>query len=201
MALDPIKQRYPSIFLSASIPTSDRAARYFETADIIAIRDCVKALVAAAVPNHALIWGGHPSITPMIRLLVEANPNDIIDYFVLYQSRKFKNVAPKDNEFFRHLVWVESRDDVDSSLKALRQRMLSEPNYVAGIFIGGMEGTETEFNEFRRINPNALVFPIASTGGAATILFHEWVKQLALSNELSSEIAYPYLFRRLLSSI
>lgn len=201
MALDVIRLRHPAIFLSASIPTFDRAPKYFETADIIAIRDCIKALVVEAVPKYALVWGGHPSITPMIRLLIQGSPKDIADYFVLYQSKKFKNVAPKDNEFFRQLIWVDDGYDRESSLKALRQRMLTEPNYVAGVFIGGMEGIETEFNEFHRLNPKALTFPIASTGGAAAIIFREWEKRLALSTELSSEVSYPYLFKRVFSSI
>jgi hypothetical protein len=201
MALDPIKERHPAIFLSASIPTQDRAARYFDTSNVIAIRDCVKALVAAAVPPHALIWGGHPSITPMIRLLAESHPKNIIDYFVLYQSSKFQSIAPKDNESFRHVIWVESADSTESSLRLLRKRMLTEPNYVAGFFIGGMDGIETEFNEFRAANPHVPVYPVASTGGAANILFQTWAERLAFKIDLQNEIAYPYLFRKLLAEL
>jgi SLOG cluster3 family len=201
MAFDPIKQRHPAIFLSASIPTRDRGARYYDTSDVIAIRECVKALVAAAVPRHALIWGGHPSITPMIRLLAEANPTDVNDYFVLYQSCKFKNIAPKDNEFFRHVKWVDSPDNSESSLELLRTRMLTEPNYVAGVFIGGMDGIEHEFKSFIDINPHAGVYPIASTGGAAKLLFEEGAKNLSLGDDLQYETSYPYLFRRLLKEL
>jgi SLOG cluster3 family len=203
MALDPIKARYPSIFLSASIPTPDRAPRYFETADVIAIRDSIKALVAAIIPKYALVWGGHPSITPMIRLLAESHRDDVRDYFVLYQSRSFRNVAPKDNEFFRHVIWVEGSKDIQESLGVLRHHMLSEPNYVAGVFIGGMDGIEEEFREFRRMHRKCPIFPIASTGGAAKILFNEWSKPLGFNSMLNSmlqdEVAYPFLFRRLLS--
>jgi hypothetical protein len=195
MALDPLRQRHPAILLSASIPRADRAAKYFDTADVIAIRDSVKALVAAAVPPYALIWGGHPSITPLIRLLAEASPREVVDYFVLYQSREFQTIAPKENDFFRrHLVWVDS-------LKVLRSRMLTEPNYVAGVFIGGMEGIEEEFDQFREEHKNIPVFPIASTGGAAKVLFDKWAERLALPQELQTEVAYPYLFRRLLSRL
>ena len=198
MALDPIKQKVPAILLSASIPTADRPARYFDTADIIAIRDCIKALVAAAVPNYALIWGGHPSITPMIRLLAQSHPENVVDRFVLYQSRAFINIAPKDNKFFPHVIWVDAASDSKQSLKSLRSRMMTEPNYTAGIFIGGMEGIEEEFDEFRRANPDRPAFPIASTGGAAKFLYQEWSKALRLPPSLESEIAYPFLFRQLL---
>jgi hypothetical protein len=199
MALDPIKARYPAVFLSASIPTPDRHTHYFDTADVIAIRDSIKALVGAAVPNYALVWGGHPSITPMIRLLIESHPQNVIDHFVLYQSRIFKNIAPKDNEFFHHLIWVDGSENREESLYSLRKRMLTEPNYVAGVFVGGMDGIEQEFLEFRRCNPNSKAFPIASTGGAAKILFNEWSGKLGLPTSLQDEVAYPFLFRQLLS--
>ncbi len=195
MALDPIKERRPAIFLSASIPTPDREARYHETADVIAIRDSIKALVAAAIPDFVLIWGGHPSITPMIRLLAASHPKNVADCFVLYQSREFKNVAPKDNDFFRHVIWV------DSGIHTMRRRMLTEPNYVAGVFIGGMDGIEKEFGEFRQRNPYKPAFPIASTGGAAKLLYKEWAHPLRLPESLENEIAYPFLFRQLFSRL
>ena len=55
-----------NIFLSASIPLPSRDAKYIETADIIAIRDAVIALTTVVLPHHRIIWGGHPSITPLI---------------------------------------------------------------------------------------------------------------------------------------
>ena len=60
-----------SVFLSASIPLPDRDARYWQTADVIAIRDSIRALVSVVVPTGQIIFGGHPAITPLIRLLVE----------------------------------------------------------------------------------------------------------------------------------
>lgn len=201
MAIDPIRQKYPAIFLSASIPTPDRPARYFDSADVIAIRDCIKALVAAAVPQFALVWGGHPSITPMIRLLAESNPEDVADFFVLYQSTTYKNVAPKDNEYFRHVIWVEGNANISESLGSLRQRMLQEPTYAAGVFIGGMEGIESEFIAFCERHPNVPVYPVASTGGAAAILHQEWASKLRLPTSLKNEVAYPFLWHSLLSGI
>jgi hypothetical protein len=201
MALDPVRDRRPAIFLSASIPTPDREARYYETADVIAIRDSIKALVAAVVPHFVLIWGGHPSITPMIRLLAESHPGNVDDYFVIYQSRAFETIAPKDNDFFHHVIWVDGSKDDRNSIKTMRQRMLTEPRYAAGIFIGGMDGIEEEFTEFRRIHPMRPAFPIASTGGAARILYREWSGPLRLPRILEDEIAYPFLFRQLLSHL
>ena len=202
MALDTLASGEPAVFLSASIPMPGRDKIYLESADVIAIRECIKALVAVTIPKFTLIWGGHPSITPLIRLLAESHPKDVVDHFVLYQSTVFKTIAPKDNEFFRRVIWVEGAEygakDLAGSLDILRRRMITEPNYVAGIFVGGMEGIENEFDLFLKVRPKIPAFPIASTGGAAGILFDKWREPLSLKADLKTEVAYPYLFRRLL---
>ena len=66
-----VKDGVKNIFLSASVPLPDRDPKYIETADIIAIRDAVIALVTVALPNHRIIWGGHPSITPLIYYVMD----------------------------------------------------------------------------------------------------------------------------------
>lgn len=48
------------------MPTNDRDHRFFDTADFIAMRDAVVALVNAIIPHYRLVWGGHPAITPII---------------------------------------------------------------------------------------------------------------------------------------
>jgi hypothetical protein len=195
MAFNPIKEQYPAIFLSASIPTQDERGRpYLETADVIAIRESVKALVSAAIPSYAIVWGGHPSITPLIRLLAETHPKNVVDYFVLYQSKEFKTIAPKDNEFFRHVFWEDTLD-------LMRQRMIKEPNYLASFFVGGMKGIEDEFFQFRALHPDKPTFPVASTGGAANVLFQQWAKPLHLLPALQIETAYPFLFRQLIKEL
>jgi SLOG cluster3 family len=199
MALGSLTQTQPAIFLSASIPTADRDQRYFETADVIAIRDCIKALVAAMIPKFLLVWGGHPSITPMIRLLAESNPTNVSDHFLLYQSSTFRNIAPKDNQYFKHIIWVPDTPTRAESLSLLREKMLSEPSYVAAVFVGGMEGSEEEFLKFHSSHPTTPVFPVATTGGAAKILYDEWSNRLSFPEELKTETAYPYLWHKLLT--
>ena len=59
------------IFLSASVPLPLRNAAYFNTADVIAIRDAVRALMLVIIEQKAeLVFGGHPAISPMIRLQI-----------------------------------------------------------------------------------------------------------------------------------
>ena len=44
-----------NIFLSASIPLPERDAKYFESADIVAIRDAIIALTTVVLPKHRII--------------------------------------------------------------------------------------------------------------------------------------------------
>lgn len=77
-----------NIFLSASVPLEERDPKYFKTADVIAIRDSVIALASAVLANQSyhLIWGGHPSITPLITLVLDRYGLKMSDRVTLYQS-------------------------------------------------------------------------------------------------------------------
>ena len=56
----------------------------------------------------------------------------------------------------------------EANISAMRDEMIDHwpGHYVAGVFIGGMDGILDEFSHFRRSHPQALVLPISSTGGA-----------------------------------
>lgn len=59
------------VFLSASVPLPSRNRAYFDTADVIAIRDAIRALTMVIIEEDIqLVFGGHPAITPMIRLQI-----------------------------------------------------------------------------------------------------------------------------------
>ena len=186
-----------NIFLSASIPLQERNPEYIETADIIAIRDAVIALTTVVLPHHRLIWGGHPSITPLIYYVMERLNLNIQEHITLYQSIFFEETFPKDNNNFKNIVFTDIIDnDIEKSLLHMRNRMLDESEFSAGIFIGGMKGVEEEFDMFVEKYPNALVLPIASTGAAAKMIYD---KKLSDKNErLLKDYAYMSLFQELL---
>src|SRR6185295_1814556 len=73
-----------AVFLSASVPDPERNGKYFETADNIAIRDAVTALVELVLPVTRLYFGGHPAITPMVR--VSAHRLGLLENVRNYQS-------------------------------------------------------------------------------------------------------------------
>ena len=185
-----------NIFLSASIPLQERNPLYIETADIIAIRDAVIALTTVVLPRYRLIWGGHPSITPLIYHVMEKLNLNIQEHVTLYQSRIFEKSFPKDNNKFKNIVLTDIVDDRENSLLHMRSRMLGESEFAAGIFIGGMEGVEEEYDMFIEKHPKALVLPIASTGAGAKKIYDE---RFTDKNErLVKDYAYMSLFQKYL---
>lgn len=186
-----------NIFLSASVPFKDRDAKYIDTCDVIAIRDAVIALTSVVIPKHRLIWGGHPSITPVIYHVMQRLGLNIQKHVILYQSKYFENSFPEDNNQFENVILTTSKEQRDSSLLHMRQQMFSENKFAAGVFIGGMEGVEDEYSLFRKLHPEALILPIASTGAAAQIVYHELPEQLK-NTRLEDDYAYMSLFQELL---
>lgn len=185
-----------NIFLSASIPLPERHPKYYNTADIIAIRDAVIALASLVLGKHKIIWGGHPSITPLINFVIGRTiqyrldenlnklPNEeqeaflfkeikkeIQNHVTIYQSLFFKDKFPEDNEKFENIVFTENEGDVHSSIQKMRQKMLSENEFAAAVFIGGMDGIEVEYKMFKELHPETLILPIASTGAATKIVY------------------------------
>ena len=187
-----------NIFLSASVPLEERDPRYFKSADVIAIRDAVIALASAVLANQSfhLIWGGHPSITPLITLVLDRYGLKMSDRVTLYQSYEFKKFFPPENKDVGRREYTDKKENRAASLLEMRQHMLGDHDYAAAVFIGGMEGVEDEYALFRQYHPAAPCYPIASTGAAARILFDENPRDF--DSRLLSEMSYTSLFKELL---
>jgi hypothetical protein len=185
------------IFLSASVPLPGRDPTYLKTADAIAIREAVKGLVLVLLErNGRLVFGGHPAITPLVRLLFNEAHRSPREYVTLYQSALFERAFPRDNAAFENTVVVPAVDgDRERSLWRMRHQMLSEQGYSCGVFVGGMEGVIDEYMMFRDLQPRLATFPIASTGAAAAMLYRDYASQ---HPELEFELTYPTLFRKIL---
>lgn len=187
-----------NIFLSASIPLPERDAKYFETADIVAIRDAIIALTTVVLPKHKLIWGGHPSITPLINYVMEKLGLNIQEHVQMYQSLWFKDKFPEDNNKFENIVFTERLEDIPSSIRLMRERMLFENDYAAAVFIGGMNGIEDEYKMFSEKHRNAILLPIASTGAATRILYDNLLPDQFKNERLLKDYGYMSLFKNLL---
>jgi hypothetical protein len=186
-----------NVFLSASIPLKNRDARYHDTADVIAIRDSVMALAVAVLPKQKLIWGGHPSITPLIYYVMNKMNLNIQKHVTIYQSKFFEDHFPSDNNKFENIIFTDNLGDQESSIALMRKRMFSENEFVAGVFIGGMEGTEQEYRMFRELHYEALILPIASTGAASKLIYDNVPAEFK-SERLIKDYGYLNLFREFL---
>jgi len=192
------EHKIKNIFLSAGIPAADRNPIYFETADIIAIRDSVIALTSTVLATHDyhLIWGGQPAITSLIALVLARYGLNMPDRVTLYQSYEFERFFPKENDNVGQIIYTEKGDSRADSLHLMRTHMIGDHDYSAAIFIGGMEGILDEYRIFKEIHPNVPCFPIASTGAAARILYDEHPSEF--DERLLSELSYTSLFKELL---
>ncbi len=187
-----------NLFLSASVPLEERDPKYFKTADVIAIRDSVIALASAVLANQSyhLIWGGHPSITPLITLVLDRYGLKMSDRVTLYQSYEFKKFFPPENENVGIRIYTEKKENRAASLLEMRQHMLGDHVFAAAVFIGGMEGVEDEYALFRQYHPTVPCYPIASTGAAARNLYYSHIEEF--DGCLLSEMSYTSLFKGLL---
>lgn len=197
-----------NIFLSASIPLPERDSKYIDTADVIAIRDAVIALTTVILPHHRLVWGGHPSITPLVYYVMQKLNLNIQEHVTLYQSRLFEKYFPEDNNKFKNIILTDVIDnDRDKSLLHMRERMLGESEFSAAVFIGGMEGIEGdkekgiegEYKMFIDRHSQALILPIASTGAATRIIYDNLPHEsLSKNDRFLKDYGYMSLFQKFL---
>jgi hypothetical protein len=187
------------VFLAASVPLPSRDAAYFDTADVIAIRDAIRALTIVILEKNAqLVFGGHPAISPMIRLQIAQAGISVRDKVVMYQSRFFDRDFPVDNAAFERVILIDKVDNErDKSLARMRDEMLSG-EFSCGVFVGGMEGVEDEYNLFTHLHTKVPAFPIASTGAAALRIFNSDASIQKNFPQLQEEISYIGLMRSLI---
>jgi hypothetical protein len=180
------------IFLSASVPLPNRDRRFFDTADVLAIREAIKALVEVVLPVGRITCGGHPAITPLLALFVrEANlePRGI----TIFQSELFAGQMPSEIAAFVDVRMIPAvGKDRAASLTVMRESMIKSRDFAAAVIVGGMEGVFEELKLFVRYHPGTMVLPLAATGAAAAIIHREGNYDAQLGRELT----FPSLFRR-----
>jgi len=187
------------IFLSASVPDPRDNGKYFETADIVAIRDAVRALATVVIPKSYLVWGGHPAITPLINYVMKTLKHNVQDHVLLYQSNYFLKEFPTENEKINNVKIIpEGKDEADSLFK-MRKEMFSNHEFKAAIFIGGMQGVEDEYRLFVKYHPKAQIIPVASTGGAAKGIYDGLDQQP--NERLERDFAYMAMFKEVLKNV
>jgi hypothetical protein len=183
-----------AIFLSAGVPDPRRGPDYARTADTVAITAAVSALVHVTLGRRLLVWGGQPAITPMIWVVAEGLGTDYGSWVKLYQSKHFKDEYPEDNQRFQNVTYTDNVDhDREASLRLMRERMFSQFNFTAAVFIGGMGGITQEFDLLRQLQPRAVLLPVISTGGAVLDVAQ---RMEGVPADLRDDLDYVALFHR-----
>jgi hypothetical protein len=172
------------------LPTRDR--RFFNTADVLAIREAVKALVEVVLPVGRITCGGHPAITPLLALFVREaglEPHGI----TIFQSSLFADQMPPEIADFVDIRVIPAvRNNRKASLRAMREAMIGSRPFAAAVIVGGMEGVFEEVDLFVRHHPGAVVLPLASTGAAAAMVHRAG----NYDEQLVTDLTFPSLFRR-----
>lgn len=160
------------VFLSASFPSKDRHA---ESGDFDDTRIGMAATAVAEVSlrlNSNLVFGGHPSISPLIRNARERIASGLV---TAYQSDFFANDFPEDTSLIDAASWgsvihTEAGPDRGTSLQIMRRRMLENQPELA-FFVGGMAGVEAELDLLRGLwHDRCSLFLFVSPGGRAARL-------------------------------
>lgn len=154
------------IFLSASVPQRGRG-NFDESSDPFLIQFAVRELITVCLGRRRIVWGGHPSITPMVHAVCRDFGLEVEAPVLLYQSTYFQDQFPEDNKYFQTVLVEGVNESLSDSLELLRTTMLSRP-IDAAVFIGGMEGIFHEYDIFRSLHgPDATVLALGAPGGAA----------------------------------
>lgn len=187
-----------SIFISASFPSGERG-REFEPYDAAAIADAVTALLRAVfVANGRIVFGGHPTITPLVLLVAaEHGQRGTVD---IYQSRWFEGAIPEETgrleqAGFGRIHWTEKGESLKESLTTLRRTMLETTQPVLAAFIGGMDGLFEEWDLVGASLPGCIRVPFSGPGGASA----ELVSRGPVPDKLRDLVAsrqYPLLAHR-----
>ena len=101
------------IFLSASVPSTDNI--FYEQCDPMLIQAALRTFLYTVVGRKHLVFGGHPTISPLILAVCEDLGVDNRAAVTIYQSKYFAEVAPKVNLRFENLIEVDSTGDRQSA--------------------------------------------------------------------------------------
>jgi hypothetical protein len=169
----------PALFLSASVPDGvkvyEGCERHRDTARPQWIRDAVLALARRAFESELdLVFGAHPSISPMLLTVAREFPRLGSPRAHVYLSEFFRAEFPRETLELTDpslrlgtLEVTSNAADRETALRLMRRAMFERPGLCAAVFVGGMDGIFDEARLFRATNPTLPNYAIASAGGAA----------------------------------
>lgn len=181
------------IFLSASIPQNLVGTN--KAQDML---DLMVALVGGIISaSGTLVFGGHPSITPLIHkvsCLVGIDKPQIH----LFQLNRFKNSAPeetRDSRVFQEVRWIGESENKKATLATdLEQMRIAMAKAAkASIFIGGKTdqyvgnkpGIRDEYEKFLEYSTTSPTYLVGMMGGETLNIINDPNEQLRM-NQLNS---------------
>ncbi|MEN0067967.1 MAG: hypothetical protein AAGA48_37905 [Myxococcota bacterium] len=196
---DPEKQEENRRFVADSLPERIREA-------------VVQLAQAAFAKGVTIVFGGHPSISPIIAgAATRLGPLKSGDAprIVLYQSQGFareftaaaRQLAQRDDTV---LVVTPKVGEREENLLLMRQRMLgavvrpSQP-FVGAVFAGGMDGIYAEARLFNETWPERPMFALGATGAASRVLAEHGLDAFGMPASRfagDSKLHEPDLFRK-----
>ncbi|MFJ7007928.1 hypothetical protein [Pseudomonas putida] len=153
------------IFLSASVPSIDSS--FYDQCDPMLIQAALRTFLYTVLGRKHLVFGGHPTISPLILAVCEDLGVDNRAAVTIYQSTFFEKEAPKVNSRFANLIAVKVSGNRQSSLELMRKVMFKRHKFEAAVFMGGQQGILDEHDQFKIYHPEANVIALRSPGGAA----------------------------------
>lgn len=196
-----------AVFLSASVPAPDRDVRYRQRGirrvphAALEIEEAVVSLARAVFSaGGRLVFGGHPSITPLVAMVAaeyahpraaerESTPRQAAEtpLVTVYQLDVYHDLSSEATQIMTalgHAKVIEVPSEVNergndatlgslafpNSLAVMRTQMISESRPRAMVCIGGMEGVESEAEIFFETMRTRPIYALETTGGAAALL-------------------------------
>lgn len=169
-----------SVFLSASIPANLRQSTKSQE-----IFPAVKYLAEIILKQGGkIIFGGHPTITPLVRLAAKSI-HDVEGRLQLHQLRRFRSTMPeeaKDETVFSKIQWSgdeSGKADIAEELSEMRELMVIQSQ--AAIFIGGKTeqsfgnkpGIRDEYERFLKHHPQGPVYLLGLLEGETEKIIKE----------------------------
>lgn len=198
-----------AVFVSASIPDSDRWVGEF---DAFEITDAVVAVARVVLGSGGyLVTAAHPTISPLLLYVASELTKKDHPRVVVYQSAVFDSILPEATLRFEldgvgtvirtAAVGDEPPDPAQAprSLMAMRRQMLTETEPIAAVFVGGMTGIPEEHQLFTSLRPGAPTYALGRPGGAARDLID--LSPAALRSVLAKGDVYPAVARRIVDDL
>lgn len=175
LAMAPLGGR--RVFLSAAMPSDAEEVELARTT----LSKFVVGLTQALVDLGAvLVFGGHPSVTPLVHQALAHLNGPHAGHVELHLGRYWRGdgltlpVKVREGPVYQHVVWHGDGADPAADVSAMRDGMISA-NLDAGVFVGGKTtgylgskpGVIDEFERFEALGAGRASFVLGLAGGAA----------------------------------